>query len=81
MFLGDPSVGKTCLAKLYINRNVQEETLSTIGFDIQTKDLTVNGVLCRVSNCYDIEDNLYSNGFAYFHTSNFHTSVLTLIIS
>lgn len=76
MFLGDPSVGKTCLAKLYINRNVQEETLSTIGFDIQTKDLTVNGVLCRVSKCYDIEDNLYSNGLPYFHTS-----VLTLIIS
>lgn len=39
MFLGDSNVGKTCLAKLYVEGKVVEQTTNTIGFDHHVKEV------------------------------------------
>ena len=41
VFLGDSNVGKTCLAKLYVDKVVAEQTTNTIGFDHHTKELEI----------------------------------------
>lgn len=50
VFLGDSSVGKTCVAKLYVNRQVESNTSNTIGFDHHVRDLELEGdVTVKVS--------------------------------
>ena len=39
LFLGDSSVGKTCLAKLYVEQQVLKSSTNTIGFDHLLKDV------------------------------------------
>ena len=39
VFLGDSNVGKTCLAKLIVERQIVEQTTNTIGFDHHTKQM------------------------------------------
>ena len=43
MFLGDADVGKTCLAKLFVDRNVVDQTTNTIGFDHHVKEIELEG--------------------------------------
>lgn len=51
MFLGDSSVGKTCLARLLIEgKVVQEQSNSTIGFDLHCKELMIDGIKLTVRN-------------------------------
>ena len=53
MFLGDSSVGKTCLARLLIEgKVVQEQSNCTIGFDLHCKELLVDGIQLTVSKNY-----------------------------
>ena len=49
VFLGDPSVGKTCVAKLYINRKPPSNVQSTIAFDCKCKDVDIDGIPSTVS--------------------------------
>ena len=49
VFLGDSSVGKTCLARLLTEEKVQPTTDNTIGFDLHSKELIVDGVRVIVS--------------------------------
>lgn len=50
VFLGDSSVGKTCLAKLFVEGEVVEKTTNTIGFDHHVKKVyTEEGVSVKVS--------------------------------
>ena len=39
VFLGNSNVGKTCLAKLIVDRQIVEQTSNTIGFDHHTKEM------------------------------------------
>lgn len=39
VFLGDPNVGKTCLAKMLVDREVLEQSSNTIGFDYHVKEV------------------------------------------
>jgi GTPase SAR1 family protein len=39
VFLGDSNVGKTCLAKLYVEGKVVEHSTNTIGFDHHVKEI------------------------------------------
>ena len=39
VFLGNSNVGKTCLAKLIVDRKIADQTTNTIGFDHHTKSL------------------------------------------
>lgn len=39
VFLGDSSVGKTCLAKLYVEGQVLDHSTNTIGFDHFVKEV------------------------------------------
>lgn len=39
VFLGDSNVGKTCLAKLYVEGKVVEQSTNTIGFDHHVKEI------------------------------------------
>ncbi len=39
VFLGDSDVGKTCLARLYMEGEVQLRTTNTIGFDHHIKEV------------------------------------------
>lgn len=39
VFLGNSNVGKTCLAKLIVDRKIVELTTNTIGFDHHTKEM------------------------------------------
>ena len=39
VFLGDSNVGKTCLAKLFVERRTLEQSTATIGFDYHTMDI------------------------------------------
>ena len=49
VFLGDSSVGKTCLAKLFVDNYVLESPVSTIGFDPHEKEvLTEEDVAVKV---------------------------------
>ena len=43
VFLGDANVGKTCLAKLFVERRVVDQTTNTIGFDHHVKEIEVEG--------------------------------------
>ena len=58
LFLGDSSVGKTCLAKLYVERQVLKSSTNTIGFDHLLKEVELKDgisvgvrfkVLCLIS--------------------------------
>ena len=50
VFLGDSNVGKTCLAKLIVDRQVVEQTTNTIGFDHHTKEMELEeGIPVNVS--------------------------------
>ena len=42
-------MGKTCLAKFYLNKKVQDKTQTTIKFDSQSKDIIIDGVPSTVS--------------------------------
>ena len=49
VFLGDSGVGKTCLAKLYVEQQVVTSSTSTIGFDHLIKDVELeNGLTVKV---------------------------------
>ena len=39
VFLGNSNVGKTCLARLIVDRQIAEQTTNTIGFDHHTKEM------------------------------------------
>ena len=52
MFLGDSSVGKTCLARLLSEGKVQEQSNNTIGFDLHCKELMIDGIQLIVSKPY-----------------------------
>ena len=41
IFLGDPSVGKTCTLLRYLDNEYLDDTLTTIGIDIKTKEVTI----------------------------------------
>ena len=41
VFLGDPNVGKTCLARMFVDREVLEQSCNTIGFDHHVKQIQV----------------------------------------
>ena len=41
VFLGDPNVGKTCLARMFVDRAVLEQSCNTIGFDHHVKQVEV----------------------------------------
>ena len=42
VFLGDSNVGKTCLAKLFVNHAVSAQTTNTIGFDHHVKEMKLD---------------------------------------
>ena len=42
VFLGDSNVGKTCLAKLFVEGVVVDQSTNTIGFDHHVKELQVS---------------------------------------
>lgn len=51
VFLGDSNVGKTCLAKLFVEGQVVAQSTNTIGFDHHTKEVLVEeGVPVKVSS-------------------------------
>lgn len=39
VFLGDSNVGKTCLARLFVERRVVEQSTNTIGFDYHVREV------------------------------------------
>ncbi len=43
VFLGDSNVGKTCLAKLFVERRVLDHSTNTIGFDHHVKEIEIDG--------------------------------------
>lgn len=49
LFLGDSSVGKTCLAKLFVEQQVVKSSTNTIGFDHLLKEVELkDGVSVQV---------------------------------
>ena len=49
VFLGDSNVGKTCLARLFIECQVVEHATHTIGFDHHVKELELeDGIPVKV---------------------------------
>ena len=51
LFLGDTNVGKTCLAQLYLKEQVLDDSVVTIGFDYDDKDVDLeSGISVKVSN-------------------------------
>ena len=55
MFLGDPNVGKTCLARMFVDRHVLEESTNTIGFDHHMKEVEVEEGMCvKVRQCVSV---------------------------
>ena len=49
VFLGDSAVGKTCIARLLIGRQVHHVPETTIGFDFHCREFVVDGVPLVVS--------------------------------
>ena len=41
VFLGDSNVGKTCLARLFVEHKVLDITTNTIGFDHHVKEVQI----------------------------------------
>ena len=41
VFLGDSHVGKTCLARLFVEGKVVEQTTNTIGFDHHVREMHI----------------------------------------
>ena len=59
VFLGDSSVGKTCMAKLFVNREVESGTANTIGFDHHVKDLELDeDVTVKVSHIFTAQERV-----------------------
>ena len=54
VFLGDSSVGKTCIARLLIGQRVHQVSETTIGFDLHCKEFVVDGVPLVVSRTHMI---------------------------
>ena len=58
VFLGDSDVGKTCLAKLFVDRNVVDQTTNTIGFDHHVKEIELEGGIavkvCQYIGVYNL---------------------------
>ena len=55
VFLGDSSVGKTCLAKLYVEGQVVGQSPNTIGFDHHVKKLKLNqSTAIKVGNFFEL---------------------------
>lgn len=49
VFLGDSNVGKTCLAKLYVEGQVVQQSTNTIGFDHHVKEVELEeGMAAKV---------------------------------
>lgn len=42
IFLGDQSVGKSCILNRYVNDTFTEEYQATIGLDFLSKNITIN---------------------------------------
>lgn len=55
VFLGDSNVGKTCLARMFTDKEVLEQSTNTIGFDHHVKQLELEeGVFVKVySNVWE----------------------------
>ena len=50
VFLGDSNVGKTCLARMFVDREVLEKSSNTIGFDHHVREVAVEeGIRVKVS--------------------------------
>lgn len=50
VFLGDSNVGKTCLARMFVDRRPLDLSTATIGFDYHTVDVEVeDGLYATVS--------------------------------
>lgn len=50
VFLGDSNVGKTCLARLFVDRAVLELSSNTVGFDHHVREIEVEeGLSVKVS--------------------------------
>ena len=52
VFLGDTDVGKTCLARMFVDREVLEMSCNTIGFDHHVRQIEVEeGIYVKVCVC------------------------------
>lgn len=61
VFLGDSNVGKTCLARLLVNRRTVDQPTATIGFDYHTVKIELEeGSHASVS--FNIHCTLYMIG-------------------
>ena len=49
VFLGDSNVGKTCLARMFVDKEVLEQSCNTIGFDHHVRQMELEeGVYVKV---------------------------------
>lgn len=71
LVLGEIAAGKTCLIIRYTNGNFQEDSISTIGVDVKSKDVTVNKVKYKF-NIWDTagQEKFYSIGKTYYNGVN-----------
>ena len=71
LVLGEIAAGKTCLIIRYTNGNFQEDSISTIGVDVKSKDVTVNKVKYKL-NIWDTagQEKFYSIGKTYYNGVN-----------
>ena len=71
LVLGEIAAGKTCLIIRYINGNFKEDSISTIGVDVKSKDVTVNKVKYKF-NIWDTagQEKFYSIGKTYYNGVN-----------
>lgn len=52
VFLGDSNVGKTCLARMFVDKEVLEQSCNTIGFDHHVRQMELEeGVYVKVCTC------------------------------
>lgn len=71
LVLGEIAAGKTCLIIRYTNGNFKEDSISTIGVDVKSKDVTVNKVKYKL-NIWDTagQEKFYSIGKTYYNGVN-----------
>ena len=71
LVLGEIAAGKTCLIIRYTNGNFKEDSISTIGVDVKSKDVTVNKVKYKF-NIWDTagQEKFYSIGKTYYNGVN-----------
>ena len=71
LVLGEIAAGKPCLIIRYTNGNFKEDSISTIGVDVKSKDVTVNKVKYKF-NIWDTagQEKFYSIGKTYYNGVN-----------